>query len=354
MTTLHAKHSPSSLGYKEICPGWENAGGSNAAADEGTLMHEAAETGNLSQLSPEQQHQVAECLEYLRDLEAAADEVFKERRMDVAGITFGTADRVIHNRKARIIHIVDFKFGRQPVADAHDNLQGWCYAVAAFYEFDVDHVMVHFVIPRLDTVTRHSFSREHDYDRMVTRIATVIARAEESGHELNPDPKVCQYCANKGRCPALAAKALMIPKGNRWDLPANLDPGAITAPDQMARVLEVVPAIEAWASAIKQSALEMVRNGQEIPGYALRSRSGRRVIKDLLPAWAIINQEFGVTLEEFLPACSVKITDVEAAVKSRAPRGKGAETLRKLNVKFAEEGIVTTTPEVEYLAKQKE
>ena len=354
MTTDHAKHSPSSLRYKEICPGWENRGGTSDAADEGSLMHKAAETGDLSRLNPEQRAQVQECLDYLTPLEDGADEVHRERRMDVAGLTWGTADRVIIRGSGEHAHVIDFKFGRQPVDDADVNLQGFAYAVAVFHEYPVERVTVHFLCPRTDTITRHTFVRSEEYDRMVTRIAAVIARAEDPNHELNPDPKVCQYCAHLGTCKAVANKALMIPKGNRWDLPADLNPEAITQPEQMSRVLEVVPAIEAWASAIKQAALEMVRHGRDIPGYALRSRSGRRVIKDLLPAWAIINQEFGVSLEEFLPACSVKITDVENAVKARAPRGKGAETLRLLNVKFAEEGIVTTTPEVEYLAKQKE
>jgi len=354
MPSDHAKHSPSSLRYKEICPGWMNRGGTSEAADEGTMLHEAAESGDFSKLNPEQRAQVQECLDYLAPLEDGADEVHRERRMNVADMTFGTADRVIIRGGGEHAHVADFKFGRQPVDDADVNLQGYAYAVAVFHEFPVERVTVHFLCPRTDTITRHTFVRSEDYDRMVTRIAAVIARAEDPHHVLNPDPKACQYCANLGTCSALAAKALMIPTGNKWDLPADLDPNAITTPEQMSRVMEIIPAIEAWASAIKQSALDMVRDGQEIPGYALRSRSGRRVIKDLLPAWAIINQEFGVSLEEFLPACSVKITDVENAVKARATRGKGAETLRQLNVKFAEAGIVTTTPEVEYLAKQKE
>jgi hypothetical protein len=45
---LHAKHSPSSLKSKELCPHWENRPGSSKAADEGTMMHDAADTGHLT------------------------------------------------------------------------------------------------------------------------------------------------------------------------------------------------------------------------------------------------------------------------------------------------------------------
>ncbi len=60
--TLHAKHGPSSLKNKELCSHWVNRPGSSAAAEEGTKMHEAAETGRLDGLNPEQIVQVRECL----------------------------------------------------------------------------------------------------------------------------------------------------------------------------------------------------------------------------------------------------------------------------------------------------
>lgn len=155
-------------------------------------------------------------------------------------------------------------------------------------------------------------------------------------------------------CPALAEKALMIPKNQGWDLPANLDPKAISDPAQLSVVLKIAPLIEQWAKDCREAGLNMARNGVEIPGFTLRSRSGKRVVKDLLPAWAILNEEFGLDLEDFLPACSIKITEIETAVKAKAEKGKGAEQLRKLNSRFAEDGIVTTSAEVEYLQKNKE
>jgi hypothetical protein len=189
---------------------------------------------------------------------------------------------------------------------------------------------------------------------MATRIGTIIERAKLDNPPLNPDPKACQYCARKGTCPALATKALMIPVNQNWDLPANMNPGEISDPGQLAKVLSIIPVLEAWAKDVKAAALDQARNGMEIPGYTLRSRSGKRVIKDLLPAWDILHNDFALELGDFLPACSVSIGAIEDAVKTKTGKGGGAALLRQLNSRFAEEGIVTTTAEIEYLQKNKE
>jgi hypothetical protein len=350
MPTTHHKHGPSSLRYKEICPQWQSQPGTSDAAEEGTAMHHAAETGDMTGLNDEQQAQVKECLEYTKLICELATQTFNELQLDVAGLTFGTADVVaIYPDHG---HVIDYKFGRNPVDDADVNLQGWAYALGVFHMFPVERVTVHFLMPRLDAGTKNTFTRD-EVPRLRTRIAAVIDRAESPDAPANPEPKACQYCNRKASCPALASKALMIPTGNKWDLPANLDPSAITDPTQMAKILPLVPLIESWASAIKANALEMARNGQQIPGYSLRHRSGKRVIKDVLTAFDVLQTNFGVELHDFLPACSVSIGAVEDAVKAKAEKGGGAKILRELNSRMAEAGLVTTTAEVEYLAKDK-
>jgi hypothetical protein len=231
-------------------------------------------------------------------------------------------------------------------------VQGWAYALGVFHQFPVERVTVHFLLPRQDVATRHTFTRD-EIPMLRSRISVIIARAELDQPPLNPDPRACQYCAAKGTCPALAEKALMIPKGNHWDLPAELNPGALTDPNQVSKILSIVPVIEAWAKEVRETALTMAREGHQIPGYSLRHRSGKRVIKDLLPAWDIIHNDFGIELHEFLPACSVSIGAIEDAVKAKAEKGGGSKLLKQLNSRMAEAGIITTAADVEYLAKDK-
>lgn len=353
--TLHAKHGPSSLKNKELCSHWVNRPGSSAAAEEGTKMHEAAETGRLDNLNPEQTTQVYECLDAVDELQAGIPGCIRytELQVDVCGLTFGTADVVLIGTNTATV--IDYKMGRVPVDDAEVNLQGWAYALGCFDLFSVDSVKVVFLQPRCDLRTEHTFTRSTDYDRMRDRVATVIEKAEDPNSPYTPHPDNCQYCGAKALCPALTAKAMMVVEKlpERLELPAVMDPLQIAEPDQMALALRLAPVLIEWADAVKAHALEMVRNGQEIPGYQLKHRSGRRVIKQLESVWDIVHGEFDLPLEQFLPACSISVTSLEKAVKSIQARGQGAKAIRKLNQLLTAEGLCTTDPEITYLAKER-
>jgi hypothetical protein len=352
---LHAKHSPSSLKNKELCPHWENRPGSSKAADEGTMMHDAADTGHLIGLNEEQTAQVQLCLDYVRALEESIPDCkrFNEMQVDVCGLTFGTADVILLGKHSATV--IDYKMGKVPVDDASINPQGWAYALGAFDLFGVDEVKVVFLQPRCDLVTEHTFIRSADYVRMQSRVATVIMLAEDPHSPYCPHPENCSYCGAQARCPALAAKALAVMEQlpDRLELPAILDPSQITQPDQMALALQLAPVLTAWAESVRAHALEMVQGGQEIPGYELRYRSGQRVIKELVAVWDIIHAEFAIPLEEFLPACSISVTALETAVKKSQARGKGAEAIRKMNQLLTAEGLCVSGSEVSYLAKEK-
>jgi hypothetical protein len=352
---LHAKHSPSSLKNKELCPHWENRPGSSKAADEGTMMHEAADTGHLDGLNEEQAAQVQLCLDYVQTLEESIPDCkrFNEMQVDVCGLTFGTADVILLGKHSAVV--IDYKMGKVPVDDASINPQGWAYALGTFDLFGVDEVKVVFLQPRCDLVTEHTFIRSADYVRMQSRVATVIMLAEDPNSPYCPHPENCSYCGAQARCPALAAKALAVMERlpDRLELPSMLDPAQITEPKQMALALQLAPVLLAWADAVKAQALDMVRNGLEIPGYELKHRTGRRVIKELVAVWDIIHAEFAVPLENFLPACSISVTELEKAVRSMQPRGKGAEAIRQLNQLLAAEGLCTTEPDITYLAKER-
>jgi len=354
-SNLHAKHGPSSLKNKEICPHWENRPGSSAAADEGTMMHESAETGKLDGLNPEQIAQVKECMIAVDQLQEEIPGCIRytELMVDVCGLTFGTADVILLG--AHSATLLDYKFGRVQVEDAETNLQGWAYALGVFDLFGVDSVTVVFLQPRCDIRSEHTFIRSADYERMRDRVATVIEQAEDPDGPYCLHPTNCQYCGAKALCPALTAKAMMVFEKlpERLELPAVMDPLEIAEPDQMALALRLAPVLIEWADAVKSHALEMVRGGQEVPGYELKHRSGRRVIKELESVWDIVRENFDVPLEGFLPACSISVTSLEKAVKGVQAHGQGAKAIRKLNQLLTAEGLCLTDPEITYLAKER-
>tara|TARA_Y100000593_G_C4179060_1_gene271082 strand:- start:50 stop:367 length:318 start_codon:yes stop_codon:yes gene_type:complete len=83
MEEAHHKFGPSALKYIEICPGFRNSNETNPIAEEGTLLHEACETGEVDHLTEEQQGLVAPCLDYVHKLEKDATEAHNEIRLNI-------------------------------------------------------------------------------------------------------------------------------------------------------------------------------------------------------------------------------------------------------------------------------
>lgn len=79
----HHELGPSTLKYVEICPSYRSSNETNPFAEEGTMLHEAAETGELSGLNEEQLRHVVACLDYIKPMEDVADEVHKELRVEI-------------------------------------------------------------------------------------------------------------------------------------------------------------------------------------------------------------------------------------------------------------------------------
>lgn len=79
----HHELGPSTLKYVEICPSYRSSNETNIFAEEGTMLHSAAETGDLSGLDEEQLKQVVACLDYIKPMEDVADKVYKELRTEI-------------------------------------------------------------------------------------------------------------------------------------------------------------------------------------------------------------------------------------------------------------------------------
>ena len=80
----HHELGPSALKYVEICPGYRGENTSSPWAEEGTMVHEACETGALMGLDDEQTSAVANCLNYTEALEKDADKVYKEHKVYIS------------------------------------------------------------------------------------------------------------------------------------------------------------------------------------------------------------------------------------------------------------------------------
>jgi hypothetical protein len=351
----HAEHSPSALHYKEICPGFKNRGESGPAAEEGTRLHAALETGKTDGFTDEQLQCIAMCRDYIEALERQARArgsatVHREVQLDIAdGATFGTADFVLVG-SGGAGELVDFKFGRNSVPDAEINAQMQAYALGLFEKFpELQTVKVHILLPRRDEVSTAVYHRA-DMPRLRLRITTIIARCKAPEPEIRSTEN-CLWCARQATCSALHQHALVIANGydEELKLPEQYHPGQITDPAVMSRALTVARVLEKWCESVKHHALQMRLGGQEIPGHELRTRAGTRKITDPLATWAAVRER--VTPEQFIGCCDISLPKLETIFAEAAPRGAKAKAKQELCEALADLGVVETAKETFYLAK---
>jgi len=352
----HAEHSPSSLALKEVCPGFRPDSKSSAASEEGTRCHHALETGKDDGLDDEQLQVVGMCREYVAGVESAARvhgdvTILREEKLVIAGgLTFGTADMVIVSSNATAADLVDFKFGRNPVADAEENAQMQAYALGVFEKFPrVQTVNVHILLPRRDEVSTATYTRA-DVPRLRLRIETIIARASQPEPELHPTDG-CLWCRNKATCKALHNHALTLASGYSDELviPEQVHASHITDPSVMARALQVARVMEKWCESVRHHALKMRLSGVEIPGHELRTRSGNRKITDALAAWGVVRDR--VEPDRFIACCEVSLAKLEDEVAASAPRGGKAKAKHELCESLAAVGAYEAGGEMTYLTR---
>lgn len=366
----HAKYNPSSLGMYEKCPGFKNREGTNAQAEMGTRSHKALETDAVQTL-PEKERPMAQiCKDYIdglmqERLPATPDKDLREVRLsiDLGGDikTFGTCDRLLVYGKHG--EMLDFKFGRLSITDAEFNAQAWAYVIGAFQResLQLETITFTFLIPYQDEISSHTFKRS-ELPAMILRLNTVIRRAMEMGDDLqgnftllNPQPELCEYCAQQARCPAIAARALKVAQnlGTGLPVPANLTVSA-DRPDDIQHLLRLAPILENFAAQIKADALRVnLEDGVDIPGFVRQERSTPRKITSVLGAYDIAKAQ-GVDIEDFLRACDgVSIVELENAVAAVAPsRGKG-KARQKLENELRSADLLREQSTYHYLREKK-
>ncbi len=164
----HAKYSPAMLSDVEECPCFtkqeEKEDEVNEAAEEGSMLHLVCETGDYTPIeNDEQLHAVDNALAYVNEVVkslAGSVEVRREVKLTLKGITYGTADVLALYKRAKTIHVFDYKFIRTSVSHAETNLQLHTYGAAALERFpSYKNVVVHIVAPRIGDYTRAEFTR---------------------------------------------------------------------------------------------------------------------------------------------------------------------------------------------------
>lgn len=345
----HARCSPSKLKNLEICPSYEpdNDSPPHPVTLRGTAMHEALETGDDSKLDLLPEHGapgtekglVQMCRDFLADELTWAAEVKQEAHLkthdrDVMGfvdlfLIGPTETRSLPEggvKAFRRAKIRDFKMGWNLVDLPNVNPQAIAYVVGAFIGDPlIEEINFAFLIPRLDTVLEHTFHRS-ELPALKLRVGAIAERVRKNaGKEHFLDENNCLYCGAKANCPAVKTKMLplrnAVPADEQLPVPSTFDIEAMEKPEDVAYGLNLARMAVAWAEKMNGFALRYrLELGQEIPGYDLIERKGKREVTDPNAAFAVA-QEFGVTQTEFVAAAKISITSLETSVKAHAESG---------------------------------
>jgi len=285
--------------------------------------------------------------------------ILRELKLNIMnGLTFGTADMVMVKGDRAIIG--DAKFGWNPVEDAEKNLQGWAYAIGVMEKFPkVMMVDVVFAQPRLDMVSKARFFRNADLEKMKLRVMAVIARAKDHKPEdLRPSEFSCLYCGAKATCTALHKKALIIsskfaPLAEDGELIDLYNPSQLANPELRGKAEILRRVLEPWCEKVRKENLRYaVEEGEDIPGFEVKSRSGRRTVSDSQLTWELVKDR--MTPEEFAAVTEISVAQLLKAYSSKAPRGSKEKLKQEIEDKLTEAGVLQGGDEIRYLQRIKE
>ena len=278
--------------------------GSNYAA-EGTDAHTLCEyklkialgmkakdpTADLTYFNEEMEDCANGYAAYILELVEAAKQscadpvVLIEQRLDFSKFVeggFGTGDCLIVADGT--LHVVDYKHGQGVLVEAEDNPQMKLYALGALEIFDIlyDISAVSMTIyqPRRDNVSTWTVFKESLYQwaEEVLKPAAQLAYAGDGQYQCG---EWCQFCKAKHECRARAESNLELAR-YEFKLPPLLED------DEIESILDKIDGLVAWASDIKDYALQAAVSGKQWQGWKLvEGRSNRRYTDEAAVAEAV-------------------------------------------------------------------
>ena len=200
--------------------------------------------------------------------------VLIEQRLDYSKYVeegFGTGDCVIIADGT--LHIVDYKHGRGVLVEADDNPQMKLYALGALELFDciydIDTVSMTIYQPRRSNVSTFTIQKEELYE-WADQVLAPTAELAFNGDGEYRCGEWCQFCKAKADCRERANANMELAKFEFRQPPLLTD-------EEVEEILGRIDELIAWASDIKDYALQAAISGKQWSGYKLiEGRSNRK------------------------------------------------------------------------------
>ena len=244
--------------------------------------------------------EMAECTDeyaqYVMEQVTAAKDICKdplvliEQRLDFSKWVpggFGTGDCVIVADDK--LTVIDYKHGLGVLVDAEKNSQMMCYALGALQLFDgiydIRQVSMTIFQPRRDNVSTYTLDKV-DLLRWAETVLKPTAELAAQGEGEYKAGDHCQFCKIKATCRKRAEYNLELARYD-FAVPSTLQDEEIEA------ILAKADELVAWASDIKDYALQQALSGKIWSGWKLvEGRSNRRYVNEEAVAAAVENAGF--------------------------------------------------------------
>lgn len=298
-------HCPPSA---RLCENYEDKGSDYAA--EGTDAHTLCEyrlkralgipaddpIENLSWYNEEMEECAAGYAAYVMELLETAKQtcadpvVLIEQRVDFSRWVqegFGTADCILI--ADGVLNIVDYKHGQGVEVSAVRNPQVMLYALGALEIFDgiydIDTVRMTIFQPRKSNISAYEMDKANLYEWADTELTRKAQLAYEGQGDFSCG-EWCRFCKAKAECRERAEANLALAR-YEFQAPALLDD------EEIADILGKVDALTAWASDVKEYALQQAISGKEWTGWKLvEGRSNRKYTSEAAVAAAVESAGF--------------------------------------------------------------
>ena len=295
----------------------------------GNMLHEAMETGDLSELSAEDSEIVLNTIRQVVEITNGKDEEWKELKVDIKDlsgnvISYGYIDYAC--RKKDWLIIIDYKFGFNESESAEDSIQTMAYMVGLMQMTGLKYGKAYIIQPRLNKTTEVQYVDE--LEAMTYAIQSTIQTAHDKF--ILSKNKHCAYCPVflKHACPVWNEEfsSLAISK-------VSNDFSILNA-DQAGDMYEKAVYVEKICKAIKESCKSYAKNNDgRIGSYILSKRSGNKSISSLFAM--LEDKELNLNVEDVSELISISYPDAcKAYVKKR--QDECAKSGAKVNKKTLE------------------
>jgi hypothetical protein len=271
----------------------------------------------------------------------------KPAQVPFVGTTAGYLDLGIVSADETHAEIIDWKFGRNAVTNAEDNLQGISYMLGLKRRYPkLRSCRVLFFQPHIDHESSHTFDISVP-DAFLLRVRTVVARAIEAGK--NPEDfsmaratvGTCLFCSLVGRCPKVAELAIQV--GRKYAplvVPDDINTVTLEDPVQVSAGMKLAQVVKLWAESFRKNATQKALNDEEfIPdGYVLVPQQ-RLSIKSAKKVGEIAKRFVPPEHAEKIEALyDITLTPLDKLIELVAPRGQKEKSSDAFRAALVAEG----------------